>query len=585
MRKGIIAGISAILLSAFILFTIIGAGVSEAVEDAVSRLEPVNPDFVRYVESKQRGEALPTGKDGFRFGYVPAPQDLSHVRGTIDAAVKADYPAYFDLRQVGTVTYVKDQGQYFLCWTFSAYASLESCMLPDEVLDFSEWHLSNYHGFDYTLTRGGNSWVTAAYLTRWSGPVDEWRVPYPTQAAAAAVGDDYPLSKHVQQVIFLPERTGPLDNDTVKYFVTNWGPVDFAMYWEFNNYNSRFASQYSPPPDPGQNHRLAIVGWDDDYPASRFLITPPGDGAFIARNSWGTGWGDGGYCYISYYDVTLEEFTCFNNVEPSTNYENVYYHDRLGRTSAWGWKDTWGANVFTAVNSRSLKAVGFYTNDSNVNYEIHVYKYLDPDGDNPVAGTHAAFKTGTFIYPGYYTVELDDLVPLSQGEKFSVVMRWINPEHPYSVPIETRVPEHSSGAVAGPGESYVSRDGIEWNDTTDLFANTNVCIKAYSEAPKAVIHLQVVPTLVNAWLISRVYATVTFNIANLDDVNITSVYLYRNIQGGENEELLHISPDQLVDGSYRYEDYFLDPGIRCTYRVITYDANGLVTGRSNEVTI
>lgn len=37
-----------------------------------------------------------------------------------------------------------------------------------------------------------------------------------------------------------------------------------------------------------RNHMVSIVGWDDNFSASNFLITPPGDGAFIIKNSGGT---------------------------------------------------------------------------------------------------------------------------------------------------------------------------------------------------------------------------------------------------------------------------------------------------------
>ena len=37
----------------------------------------------------------------------------------------------------------------------------------------------------------------------------------------------------------------------------------------------------------GNGHAVMIVGWDDNYPKESFSDSPPDDGAWILRNSYG----------------------------------------------------------------------------------------------------------------------------------------------------------------------------------------------------------------------------------------------------------------------------------------------------------
>jgi C1A family cysteine protease len=82
------------------------------------------------------------------------------------------------------------------------------------------------------------------------------------------------------------------------------------------------------------------VGWDDNYDRNNFLITAPGDGAFIVRNSYGTEVADAGYFYISYYDEVLgyaqpdlgyfPVYYVFMKAEPVDNYKQIYQYDPFG---------------------------------------------------------------------------------------------------------------------------------------------------------------------------------------------------------------------------------------------------------------
>ncbi len=589
-NTAVLVGLSFTLLFLFFASLFFGAsGLTDDVDAAINcRLAPLNPDFLKYIDSRNARQSTDHGRTGIKGGHllggVPSPVDLSHIRGTIDETVNdVEYPSYYDLRQLNRVTVVKNQSGYPTCWIFAAFCSLESCLLPEEV-DFSEWHMAHSHGFDYDINDAGNSFMTTAYFIRWSGPVSERDVPY--ESSTSFIGRYYPLVKHVQQVIFLPEREGPLDNNTIKYFVTNYGPVDFAYYWVFGNFNDSTNAIYTPN-NEGQNHRLAIVGWNDNYPAANFSHTPPGNGAFIARNSWGMNWGERGYCYISYYDNSFQHFMCFNNAAPPTNYGTIYQYDPLGQTRTWGKMESWGANVFSAQNSIPLAAVGFYAADANMNYEVYVYKNVDISANNPTSGEPAAFKTGTSTYAGYYTVRLDTPVPLERGEAFSVVVKFINSRYRFSVSIEAPIVNHSSAAAANRGESYVSFDGSEWKDLMDEVPGANVCIKAYSEYRAPNVSVQAERRSISGWIINREYANITIQVNDFQEESVSRLILYRSTGTSEYEILCVMAGSELaaMNGIFKYKDKYLEHIYSYTYMAVTLDADGAVMEGSVPVTI
>ena len=74
----------------------------------------------------------------FLEGEIPSPLDFSYTRGIsggMDAAGTdgISYPVIYDLRTLGRVTPVKDQGAVGSCWAFATYGSLESSLLKREI--------------------------------------------------------------------------------------------------------------------------------------------------------------------------------------------------------------------------------------------------------------------------------------------------------------------------------------------------------------------------------------------------------------------------------------------------------------------
>ena len=75
--------------------------------------------------------------------------------------------------------------------------------------------------------------------------------------------------------------------------------IGISVYSNFDNihlYNNTYCVADKSGPGRG-NHAVCIVGYDNNK------VTKDGTGAFKLVNSWGTGWGQAGYWWMSYYAV------------------------------------------------------------------------------------------------------------------------------------------------------------------------------------------------------------------------------------------------------------------------------------------
>ncbi|MDP3564796.1 MAG: lectin like domain-containing protein, partial [Methanoregula sp.] len=308
----------------------------------------------------------------------------------------------------------------------------------------------------------------------------------------------------MQNIYFLPARASSTANDNIKNALTNWGAVKASIYWDdlyFNETNDAFYNGIST----STNHAITIIGWDDTYPASNFNTAPAGPGAFIVKNSWGSGWGNAGYFYISYYDLQIGNRCVVFMGEPITNFNRVYSYDPLGWVRDYGYSPSTSArfaNIYTSQSAETLKAVGFYTTDSNAAYVVTIYR--SPDSGPIYTGGSAATTSGTLGSPGYHTVTVPD-VALTAGQKYSIVVSVTNPTYAFPVAIEAPDPGYASPIAHG-GESYTSSDGVTWNDLTTEISNANVCLKGYT-----IITLPTIDTVspVSANLNRTIYFTVT----------------------------------------------------------------------------
>lgn len=445
---------------------------------------PLNPNFGKGAGKILIGAPSP----GKSLGYAHSPLKLEYPgKARIIRNLRSqNLPGSYDLRKLGRVSPVKDQDGSGTCWAFASYGSMESCLLPEELWDFSENNMKNQLsqdcplGYDRTPDDGGNQFMATAYLSRWSGPATEAEDPFNPLAPAECL--EFAAKKHLTRAIYVPDRKNPGDNEILKTAIMTYGAVFSTLHFEDRSYQGgNFAYYYSG--NQAANHAICLVGWNDDYDRNLFNTRPPKNGAFIVKNSWGQEWGDQGYFYVSYYDALIgTNNALFNRSGNPDQYNLVYQYDPLGWVSSIGYGQTsgWMANIFSSPGSNHLEAVSWYAASPASNYELYIYR--NPGSADPRSGTLVQTLKGTVEAPSYFTRVLASPIAWQTGERFSMVLKLDTPGFLYPVPVEMPIAGYSSQSRAEAGQSFISEDGQKWDDISTIWENTNVCIKGFARS-------------------------------------------------------------------------------------------------------
>ncbi|MHC1685024.1 MAG: lectin like domain-containing protein [Clostridiaceae bacterium] len=479
------------IATVFLVFFALSSPTSNVLAATVggsAQVAPMNDEFINYINNNSRQSYLDaanrslTNSGNYTSGVVPSPFKVQ--QGTSNIVQATVLPSKFDLRAIsGKLSPIRSQGSSGSCWAFAAYGSLESALRPTVVADYSENNLKNNAGFDYPINGGGNASMATAYLARWSGPVAESSDPY---NQTSTVSKTFTAQSHVQNVIYLPDRKNALDNTAIKSAVMNYGGVYTTMLYKDQSYNSTYKTYFFGSKGIA-NHAVDIVGWDDNFDRNKFYdanlkTKPAGNGAFICRNSWGTSWGQGGYFYISYYDTYIGKgLAVYSRAESASNYSSIYQYDTYGLTLPFGYgvETGWFANVYTAQATKYLSAASFYTVAPNASYEVYVVNNYS--GTSSLAKSRVLVKSGKIATAGYNTVKFNNIIPITAGKKFAVVVKITTPGYYWPIPTEFAAAGYSSKATAAAGQSYVAYDGVSWSDLTTFNKTANVNLKAFTK--------------------------------------------------------------------------------------------------------
>ncbi len=423
---------------------------------------------------------------------VEIPKDSSLARAQSTLATT------YDSRDYGYITPVKQQGNWGVCWSFATQAVLEAAAIKcglKTTADFSENHFAYFFynrendpkgltsqdktiigtaGKNY-LTIGGNTWLSAMALSGYMGAADERVSAYSGNSIPQrpAVGTAYTKNEVVlKSATFFNEK----DYTGIKNAIVDNGSVA-AMYIHDNKfYNQDTGAYYSN--EKGTNHSITIVGWDDNYSINNFNTSykPVNNGAWIVKNSWGREFGDQGYFYISYEDVSLNSFVTYS-VQASNQYsDNTFYDGSAGLESDTIKNGGSFANVYssetTDVQNQIVQAVQLGFASSQVQYSIQIYKDLQ-DISNPTSGI-ALFSTpvnGEMLRSGIDTVTLPQEFIPRKGSCYSVVITaaaknaqcvryFVEKDSNYDwVKCNTQIEKNQSFMQLSSGEQWVDNNG------------------------------------------------------------------------------------------------------------------------------
>jgi cathepsin L len=198
----------------------------------------------------------------------------------------------FNWRDLGKVTPVKEQ-TCANCWAFAAGGAYEASYLSRNgiTLDISEQYINDCGLTDDATDAGSCSGGLAVkafqHMVR-EGNVYETADPY-TGTNQACSNPATPLDAVVWAYVD-PAVDFPTTQQ-IKDAICAHGPVATRMRVvsdDFRAYTGLVYNEYVASDEAGGGHAVLLVGWDDDK------------GAWLMKNSWGTDWGEDGYCWIAY---------------------------------------------------------------------------------------------------------------------------------------------------------------------------------------------------------------------------------------------------------------------------------------------
>jgi hypothetical protein len=218
---------------------------------------------------------------GFR---TDLPLSAIHLRDAVDNVRELSRVESLPATYTGYSSSIKNQGSCGSCWSFAAIGLLEAYILKNDgvEVDLSEQYLLDCNPWDWGCN--GGFWPQDMLVD--TGAAFESCSPYlGYESSCPSCVTPYQITgwSFVTEDLVVPPT------EDIKQAIYTYGAVQVGIYVDrnFQAYTGGVMNRCKSNVR-WTNHAVILCGWDDTK------------GAWLLKNSWGTGWGEDGYMWITY---------------------------------------------------------------------------------------------------------------------------------------------------------------------------------------------------------------------------------------------------------------------------------------------